>query len=215
MFSFHGHIFHVGRFHVHVFGSDVFAIKAVYKFSETAQKGFRFHSAGIANDDGLATAQVKTADGGFGGALRLRVVINVVAEALFKIVGFLTIFFGAFGFGRLRLVFLLAAKDGAKEITDHIALDALDAFRPRPLKRGEPIGLGAVVELEDGDCGRTLFLAPVGAGVELTGPGGDGFLSVVTPHSPIGKAVLGRRVGESIEVTVEGEPREWTITYAS
>jgi transcription elongation GreA/GreB family factor len=38
---------------------------------------------------------------------------------------------------------------------------------------------------------------------------------VVTPHSPIGKAVLGRRVGDIIEVTVEGEPREWTITYAS
>jgi hypothetical protein len=62
--------------------------------------------------------------------------------------------------------------------------------------------------------GRTFFLAPVGAGVELTGPGGDGFLSVVTPLSPVGKAVLGRRVGETVEVTVQGEPHEWTITYA-
>jgi transcription elongation GreA/GreB family factor len=54
----------------------------------------------------------------------------------------------------------------------------------------------------------------VGAGVELTGPDGDGFLSVVTPLSPIGKAVLGRRVGESVDVTVAGEAREWTITFA-
>jgi len=96
-------------------------------------------------------------------------------------------------------------------------LSTLESFRPEPLPKGAPIALGAIVEVEEeGDgIGRTFFLAPVGAGVELTGPGGDGFLSVVTPQSPIGKAVLGRRVGESIEVTVQGEPRDWTITYAS
>jgi len=25
--------------------------------------------------------------------------------------------------------------------------------------------------------------------------------------------VMGKRVGDTIEVTVEGEPREWTITF--
>jgi hypothetical protein len=67
--------------------------------------------------------------------------------------------------------------------------------------------------VEDGSHGRTFFLAPVGAGVELTGPGGDGYLSVVTPSSPIGKAVLGRRVGDTVEVVVKGEPLEWAITF--
>jgi transcription elongation GreA/GreB family factor len=76
-----------------------------------------------------------------------------------------------------------------------------------------PISLGAIVEVEDGEQGRTFFLAPVGAGVELTGPGGDGYLSVVTPASPVGKAVMGRRVGDTIEVVVKGEPLEWAITY--
>ena len=96
-------------------------------------------------------------------------------------------------------------------------LSTLEAFRPGPLARGAPIAIGAIVEVEeDGEgIGRTFFIAPVGAGVELTGPGGDGFLSVVTPQSPVGKAVLGRRVGETIEVTVQGEPRDWKITYAS
>jgi transcription elongation GreA/GreB family factor len=72
-----------------------------------------------------------------------------------------------------------------------------------------------VVEVEDDQQGRTFFLAPGGAGIELVGPGGDGFLSVVTPQSPVGRAVLGRRVGDTIEVTVQGEPREWTITYVA
>jgi transcription elongation GreA/GreB family factor len=95
-------------------------------------------------------------------------------------------------------------------------ISTLEAFRPGPLPKGGRIALGAIVEVEEEEGpGRTFFLAPAGAGVELTGPDGDGFLSVVTPMSPIGKAVMGRRVGESIEVTVQGEPRDWTITYAA
>ena len=92
-------------------------------------------------------------------------------------------------------------------------LAMLDAFRPPRLAPKAPVALGAVVEVEDGAEGRTLFLAPVGAGVELTGPGGDGFLSVITPSSPIGRAVLGRRVGETLEVVVNGETTEWTVMY--
>ena len=88
-------------------------------------------------------------------------------------------------------------------------------FRPGPLAATASVRIGAIVEVEDADTGegRTFFLAPVGAGITLTGPGGDGVLSVVTPASPVGKAVLGRRVGEVIDVTVEGELREWQISY--
>lgn len=95
------------------------------------------------------------------------------------------------------------------------ALDALDAFRTRPFRRGEALGLGAVVEIEDGDAGRTLFLAPVGAGEELKGPDGDGVFQVVTPVSPFGRALLGKKVGDVIEVMVKGELSEWTITWAA
>jgi len=94
-------------------------------------------------------------------------------------------------------------------------LDALRRFAPGQFGRTAPIAVGAVVEVEDEESGegRTFFIAPVGAGITLTGPGGDGLLSVVTPASPIGKAVLGRRAGDTVEVTVKGETREWTITY--
>jgi transcription elongation GreA/GreB family factor len=60
-----------------------------------------------------------------------------------------------------------------------------------------------------------VFLAPVGAGIELTMPDGDGFVTVVTPASPLGKAILGRRVGDTVEVVVKGEPREWTVTFVA
>lgn len=95
------------------------------------------------------------------------------------------------------------------------ALDALDGFRARPLTKGEPIGLGAVVEIEGDDAGRTVFIAPVGGGEELTGPDGDGIFQVVTPTSPFGRALMGKRVGAVVEVTIAGELTEWTVTYAA
>ena len=88
-------------------------------------------------------------------------------------------------------------------------------FKPVPLKRGERIGLGSLVELEDGEGGKTLFVAPAGAGEELTGPGGDGFLHVVTPGSPIGKGLMGKKVGDVVEVMVKGELAEWDIVFAA
>jgi transcription elongation GreA/GreB family factor len=93
--------------------------------------------------------------------------------------------------------------------------DALVTFKPTQFPPKARVGVGAIVEIEDADSGegRTFFLAPVGAGITLTGPGGDGHLSVVTPMSPIGKAVLGRATGDVIDVTVEGDVREWQITY--
>lgn len=98
-----------------------------------------------------------------------------------------------------------------ERVTSELAM--LDRFRPPRFSSKSPVGVGAIVEVEDGAEGRTLFLAPVGAGIELTGPGGDGFLSVVTPSSPIGRAVLGRRIGDVVEVIVNGESSEWTLTW--
>ena len=95
------------------------------------------------------------------------------------------------------------------------AADALATFKPAKLAPNSRINLGAVVEIEDQDSGegRTFFLAPVGAGITLHGPGGDGDFIVVTPTSPIGRAVMGRRVGDEVEVVVNGESSDWTVTF--
>lgn len=94
-------------------------------------------------------------------------------------------------------------------------LDRLERFRPQALRAGARVAIGAIVEIEDEDSGegRTFFLAPAGAGRVLTGPGGDGIITVVTPSSPIGAAVLGKRCGDVVDVTVKREVREWAITY--
>jgi transcription elongation GreA/GreB family factor len=94
-------------------------------------------------------------------------------------------------------------------------LESLEGFAPRRLAGRARVDVGAIVEVEDEDTGegRTLFLAPAGAGITVTGPGGDGLLYVVTPASPLGKAVIGHVAGEVVDCTVRGEPREWLISY--
>jgi len=98
----------------------------------------------------------------------------------------------------------------------------LDGFQQRPLPRYSdhtPIGLGAIVEaMTEDDTGmfsRTFVMLPVGAGEELAGPGGDGIVTVLTPSSPVGKAMLGKTAGDVAETTLRGEPIEWEILEVS
>ncbi len=82
-------------------------------------------------------------------------------------------------------------------------------------ERSDRVEVGALVDVriedEAGEDERTLFFLPVGAGAELHGPGGDGFVVVVTPQSPVGRALLHSRQGDSFEILVDGRDREWTV----
>ncbi|MGY8738844.1 MAG: GreA/GreB family elongation factor [bacterium] len=77
------------------------------------------------------------------------------------------------------------------------------------------MNIGAIVDVriedEVGEEERTLFFLPVGAGEELSGPGGDGFVVVVTPKSPVGSALMGARAEDSFEIVIDGRDREWTV----
>jgi transcription elongation GreA/GreB family factor len=85
----------------------------------------------------------------------------------------------------------------------------------RRFGRSDRVDVGALVDVriedEAGESERTLFFLPVGAGTELQGPGGDGFVQVVTPRSPVGKALLHARTGDAFEIVVDGRDREWTV----
>jgi len=97
-------------------------------------------------------------------------------------------------------------------------MERLLEFAERGMRRFRPtdrVDVGALVDVrvedEEGEDERTLFFLPVGAGTELHGPGGDGFVTVVTPGSPVGKALFRARVDDCFEIIVEGRDREWTV----
>ncbi len=101
-------------------------------------------------------------------------------------------------------------------------MNHLERFRRAPQPRFTPksaIGLGAIVDLstedDEGAAERSFVVLPVGAGTELSGPGGDGLISVLTPASPIGKALMGKRKGEGVDVLIRGTWRSWTVEYVA
>ena len=60
------------------------------------------------------------------------------------------------------------------------------------------------------------WLAPyppdqIGVAPKFSGPGGDGFVSVITPKSPIGRALQGSHAGDSFEIVSKRREREWTV----
>ena len=97
-------------------------------------------------------------------------------------------------------------------------IDFVEKGLPR-YRPGDRVGLGALVDVEiedqEGTEERTLFMLPSGAGVELTGPGGDGFVIVVTPNSPVGKNLMRAREGDEFEIVIDGRDREWRIRDVS
>jgi transcription elongation GreA/GreB family factor len=92
------------------------------------------------------------------------------------------------------------------------AIKAVTGMPLLELEGGKAIQSSAVVTLEDEDEARsTFFVAPFGGGIVLTV--GAFSVQVVTPQSPRGQALLGRREGDVIEVrgAKPGGPRELTI----
>jgi transcription elongation GreA/GreB family factor len=75
---------------------------------------------------------------------------------------------------------------------------------------GAAAGLGAVVELAGSD-GRTTWyvIGPRAGGMEITA-GGRQFL-VLTPSSPLGRQLIGKRAGDTVQVAARGSPARLQI----
>lgn len=94
------------------------------------------------------------------------------------------------------------------------ALEAADAVTQfttlavRDFGAGEAIALGALVRLEDGS---RYFVGPRAGGTEVTCDGAT--VMVITPSSPLGRQLVGRRQGDMLELTLG--PRRTTARIAS
>ncbi|HET7499479.1 MAG TPA: GreA/GreB family elongation factor [Kofleriaceae bacterium] len=86
------------------------------------------------------------------------------------------------------------------------AVAAVTALAPRAFRAADPIALGAVVAIEDDGEPRQLFLAPHGGGWVLAGG-----IQVVTPSAPLGRALVGKRVDDEVELRLPGGPRTLVI----
>lgn len=102
------------------------------------------------------------------------------------------------------------ARGQARRVVDlEEAVAKVSALTPRAFGSDLPVALGAVVKLEHDAGSLWYLLAPAGGGLSISA--GSLVLTVVTPQSPVGKALLGRRVGDDVDIRTPQGVRECSI----
>lgn len=86
---------------------------------------------------------------------------------------------------------------------------ALVQFRALPLGESASVEVGALVQLTAGRDVTWYFLGPRAGGLEVTVEGQE--ITVITPQSPLGSQLLGRREGDRISLNLGGKKRECRI----
>lgn len=88
-----------------------------------------------------------------------------------------------------------------------LAVAQFQSLTLRDFSATEPIGLGALVSLNDGS---RYFIGPRSGGTEVELDGGT--VMVITPQSPLGRELVGRRRGDKVTLTFGGKRSERAIT---
>jgi transcription elongation GreA/GreB family factor len=93
------------------------------------------------------------------------------------------------------------------------ALDAdvakVAALRPRVFEAESPIALGALVTIEERGAKRLVLIAPAGGGIKLASAGQA--VHVVTPSSPLGRALVGARAGDDVSLERDGREQDVAV----
>ncbi len=111
---------------------------------------------------------------------------------------------------RGQLAAYLAA--GQAKLADEVAT-AIAAFRNlavRTFGPGEPAALGALVRLEARGARSVYFLGPAHGGLEVSINGDE--VMVVTPSSPLGRSLMGRKTGERVALPQGARTVDHTIS---
>ena len=87
-----------------------------------------------------------------------------------------------------------------------IGLGQAEAILSKLPPSGGPIALGTLVEVEEDGATAFFLMAPARGGTKLTGD-----VQVVTPSSPLGRALLGKRAGDDVDVIVGARTRAFSI----
>ncbi|AOS45914.1 hypothetical protein Verru16b_03005 [Lacunisphaera limnophila] len=92
-----------------------------------------------------------------------------------------------------------------------LAVAQFRALSPRDATAGDPISLGALVIVADaGGRQSRYFIGPRAGGTEVTF--GAHTIMVITPQSPLGRELVGRRLGDRVAIPLGGKRSELTIS---
>ena len=83
------------------------------------------------------------------------------------------------------------------------AVGDVTALALRVFTEASPVAMSAVVTTDENE---QFFIAPAGGGCILADK-----IQVVTPSSPLGRALLGKRVDDEVELQLPGKVRSFTL----
>jgi len=90
------------------------------------------------------------------------------------------------------------------------ALKAFSTLRLRKLTPASVIQLSGLISLESDSGEENLFFfGPAAGGIEVIYR--NKVITIITPGSPIGKAVLGKKTSDTVEICVAGQTKKQTI----
>src|SRR6266436_7621525 len=99
----------------------------------------------------------------------------------------------------------------AKEILDSI--EVYRSLATRDFAPGEPIELTALVELDTDGTHSTYFIGPKSGGLEIQHACKE--IMVITPQSPLGQNLMGRKAGHRWTARLGGSTLKYHIVSAS
>ena len=90
-----------------------------------------------------------------------------------------------------------------------LAIQDFEKLGVRQFGPGASIDLGALVELEENDESSFYFIGPRGGGTEVTQDKHE--IVVITPQSPMGQRLMGKRVGDQFDVLIGRLPHHYRV----
>jgi transcription elongation GreA/GreB family factor len=93
------------------------------------------------------------------------------------------------------------------------AIAAFETLDARQFGAGEPIDVGAFVELELNSEKTAYFIGPRAGGTEVLHDQRE--VLVITPQSPLGEQLLGRKQGEVLKLKLAGAQNQYRVTVVA
>jgi len=90
------------------------------------------------------------------------------------------------------------------------AIAAFEKLDARNYGAGEPIDLGALVELESAGERTLYFIGPKAGGTEVMHQKRE--VLVITPQSPLGEQLGGRKQGDLLQMNIAGARNQYRVT---
>ena len=103
----------------------------------------------------------------------------------------------------------LASSQARLATETEAALAAYQTLKLRKFAPADPVDLTALVELESRGARDLYFIGPQRGGLEIQHAGTE--VLVITPESPMGQQLIGKKTGDRIKFQTRGPAQEFKI----